>query len=299
MPGNRAKQCGVTSLTQRLRAGRILVAPGVYDPLSARIAAEAGAEAVFVSGAAVALSHLAAPDFGFADAGALVDVVARIADAVAVPVLVDGDQGFGHAGHVARLVRALGRVGAAAVQIEDQQPVKRVGALRARPLIPAGEMVGKINAALDARSDDGVLVSARTDALSGAGGIDEALDRADAYVAAGCDLLFVESVRERSQADAIAARFAGRVPLVHNLLETGGSPFADARQAEAAGFDLALFPATGIGAAAGALREVYRTLARDGGSGAVQDRLLNMNTLNDLVGASALEARLARYGDTQ
>jgi len=282
----------VLDLAPRLRSQPILVAPGVYDPLSGMIAAQAGAEAVFVSGAMVAIAQYALPDFGLGTATELVDLVARIADRVAVPVLVDGDQGFGNAAHVQRFVRGLCRAGAAAVQIEDQLPVKPAANLRARPMVAKADMVGKLKAAQDARTTEDFLISARTDALSSTG-IDDALDRAEAYVAAGCDLLFVEGVRTQAQVAAIVARFGGAVPLVHNLLESGGTPFANAEEAGAAGFALSLFPATGLGLAAGALQNAYCTITATGSSARVADALVD---LNDIVGTAAMAARVADYG---
>ena len=283
-------------ITTLLRSTQILVAPGVYDPLSALIAEQAGCAALFVSGAAVAITQLAQPDFGLGTATELVDLVARIADRAAVPLIVDGDQGFGNAAHLQRFVRGLCRAGAAAVQIEDQLAVKDVADLRARPLVSKAAMVGRIKAAQDARTDDGFLISARTDALTTTG-LDDALDRAEAYVAAGCDLLMIESVKRRADADAIVAQFGGRVPLVHNLLESGGSPFVDAAAASRAGFAIALFPATGLGAAAHGLRAAYAALARDGDSEAVRGTMASLPELNDIVGTSKLASRVAHYGD--
>ncbi len=285
-----------TDFAARLRSGTILVVPGVYDPLSALLAAQAGAEALFVSGAAVAMTQLGRPDFGLGTASEMVDCVARIVDRVALPVLVDGDQGFGNAAHLQRFVRGLCRAGAVAVQIEDQVAVKRVTDIRARPLVSTGEMVGRIRAAQDARTHDGFLISARTDALTTTD-LDDALDRADAYVAAGCDLLFFESVKSAAAADAVVARFGGRVPLVVNLLESGGAPFADAGAAARGGFALALFPVTGMGAAARGLRTAYIALVRDGSSASVRDSLIGMTEMNEIVGTADFATRIAAYGD--
>ncbi len=282
----------MTDLATRLRSKPILVAPGVYDPLSALVAGQAGAEAVFVSGAMVAMSQLASPDFGLGSSTELIDLVARIADRVAVPVFVDGDQGFGNAAHVQRFVRGLCRAGAAAVQIEDQLPVKPAGDLRARPLVSTGEMVGKLKAAQDARTS-GLLISARTDALSSTG-LDDALDRAEDYVGAGCDLMFFEGVKTLDQVAAIMIRFGGRVPLVHNLLEGGGTPFAAASDAGEAGFALGLFPATGLGAATNGLRAAYAAIASRGASGGVA--MASLAELNDIVGTADIAARIAQYG---
>jgi 2-methylisocitrate lyase-like PEP mutase family enzyme len=280
-------------LRARLRQPPILVAPGVYDPLSALIAAEAGCEAVFLSGSAVAMAQLGCPDFGYLGPAALADLTARITDRIAMPLFVDGDQGFGNAANVQRLVRALERAGAAAVQIEDQLAVKPADQLRARPLVSAAEMAGKIDAALDARSSPAFLISARTDAASSLG-LNSALDRLELYLERGADLLFAEGVQSADDATALAQRFAGRAPLVVNLLE-GSSPFADAAQADAAGYALALFPVSAIGAAAHALCATYVAIAESGSSAAVSDQMLGLADLNALVGTEAEAARLARY----
>ena len=285
----------VIDLAARLRDTVILVAPGVHDPLSALIAAQAGFEAVFVSGAALAFAQLGSPDVGLLTTMELADHVARIVDRVAVPVLIDGDQGGGNAAHVQRTVRAIERAGAAALQIEDQLAVKPSSAIRERPLIPAGEMVGKIKAALDARRDQSFLVSARTDALATTG-FDDTLDRSDAYVEAGADLLFVEGVRDRAHADTLVDRFASRVPLVCNLLEGSGAPFADAADAGAAGYSVALFPVTALGAAAHAMAAAYRAIAQSGHSEAMRDRIADLAALNDIVGTAAFAEATATYG---
>lgn len=282
-------------LAARLHAPPILVAPGVYDPLSALIAEQAGCEALFVSGAAVAMTQLGRPDFGLHSATELADIVARIVERVDVSVIVDGDQGFGNAAHLQRFVRSLCRAGASAVQIEDQVAVRSADDLTAHALAPIAEMVGRIKAAQDARLRDDFLISARTDALSSTG-LDDALARGEAYVAAGCDLLFVQSVRDRAQAASIVERFGGHVPLVHHVTERDGSPFADAAAAEAGGFALALFPAAGVSAAAFGLREAYAALARDGASRSVADRSLASPDLNAIVGTAAFAQRMARYG---
>jgi 2-methylisocitrate lyase-like PEP mutase family enzyme len=280
-------------LRARLATRPILVAPGVYDPLSALIAAEAGCEAVFLSGSAVAMAQFGCPDFGYLGPAALADLTARITDRIVIPLFVDGDQGFGNAAHVQRMVRALERAGAAAVQIEDQLAVKPADQLRARPLVGVAEMAGKVDAALDARTSTAFLISARTDAAPSLG-LEAALDRLELYLERGADPLFAEGVRSAEDATALAQRFAGRAPLVVNLLE-GSSPFADAPQADAAGYALALFPVSAIGAAAHALCATYAAIAESGSSAAVADQMLGLADLNALVGTEAEAARLARY----
>lgn len=285
----------MNALSQRLGNGVPLVAPGVYDPLSAILAQTAGCEAIFVSGNALAVSQLGMPDFGLLASSELIDCVARICDRVSVPVLVDGDSGYGNAAHLQRLVRGVCRAGAAGVQIEDQVAVKPPGALQLRPLVSIAEMVGKIHAAQDARLDDGFLISARTDAMSTTN-VDDALERAAAYVDAGCDLLFLESLVVPADIARLMAQLGGSVPLVHNMLEGGGTPYGSALEAGAAGFALLLFPSTALSAAATALAAIYAAIVRDGSSAAVLDRLGGVD-LKRTVGAGPLAHKIAAFGD--
>jgi 2-methylisocitrate lyase-like PEP mutase family enzyme len=282
------------TLAQRLRMAPILVAPGVYDPLSALIAQQAGCEALFVSGAALSLAQHGLPDCGLMTATQLADMVARIADRVRVPVLVDGDSGYGNAAHLQQLVRNLCRAGAAAVQIEDQLPVKPAGVIRARPLVTASEMVGKIKAAQDARDSADFLISARTDALASTG-LDDALARGETYIRAGCDLLFIEGVTTLDQVSAMQRAFGDTVPLVHNLLESGGTPFANVAAAQVAGFALALFPASALGAAAHGMAQAYAAIVARGATDGVA--MTGMSALNGLVGTADFAQAIAHYAE--
>ncbi len=287
----------MTILSDRLRTGNPLVAPGAYDPLSAMLAQAAGCEAIFVSGNALAATQLGMPDFGLMTMTELIDSVARICDRVTLPVLVDGDSGYGNAAHLQRLVRGLCRAGAAAVQIEDQVVLKPADGLGQRPLVPIAEMVGKIRAAQDARLDDGFLISARTDALSTTG-IDDALNRAVAYIGAGCDLMFIESLVAPADIARLMAELGGQVPLVHNMIEGGGSPFGSATDAGSAGFSLLLFPSTAMSAAANALAAAYVAIVRNGSSAAMRDQIASVD-LKATVGARQMAERIAAYGDSE
>ncbi|MGB1034916.1 MAG: isocitrate lyase/PEP mutase family protein, partial [Primorskyibacter sp.] len=191
------------SLKSRLRHREILVAPGVYDGLTAALATAAGFEALYLSGAAVAYTRLGRPDIGLTTASEMADTLALIADRTQVPVIIDADTGFGNALNVQRTMRVYERAGAAALQLEDQSYPKRCGHLADKSLIPTLEMVGKIAAMADARTDDETLIIARTDAIA-VEGFSAALDRAEAYVEAGADVLFVEAPQTRAQLEAIA-----------------------------------------------------------------------------------------------
>ena len=182
------------ALGRRLAEPRVLLAPGVYDALTALIAEQAGFEALYLSGASIAYTRLGRSDIGLTTFSEVEDVLARITERVSVPVIVDADTGFGNALNVQRTVRGFERAGAAMVQLEDQTFPKRCGHLDGKAVVPVAEMQGKLRAALDARTDAGTLILARTDALA-VEGLEAALDRAEAYLDCGVDALFIEALR--------------------------------------------------------------------------------------------------------
>ena len=229
------------SLKARLAQKDILVAPGIYDGLTAKLAADAGFEALYLSGAAVAYTRLGRPDIGLTSASEMADTMALIADRVDLPVIIDADNGFGNALNAQRTMRQYERAGAAALQIEDQAYPKRCGHLSEKTLIGAGEMAGKIAAMADARQSDETLIIARTDAI-GVEGFEPALERAARYVKAGADILFVEAPRSRDELSEIADRFSADIPLLANMVEGGTTPMASAGDLEKIGFSIVIFP---------------------------------------------------------
>jgi 2-methylisocitrate lyase-like PEP mutase family enzyme len=282
----------MTDLRQRLAEPRALLAPGVYDALSALLAEQAGFEALYLSGASIAYTRLGRGDLGLTTSGEVAETLARITERVAAPVIVDGDTGFGNALNVQRTVRAFERAGAAMIQLEDQTFPKRCGHLDGKAVIPAAEMCGKLRAALDAR--DRMLVLARTDALA-IEGLDAALDRAEAYLACGVDALFVEALRTPAQMDAACARFAGRVPLLANMVEGGRTPLQSAAELGARGFRIVIFPGGTVRAVAHALQGYYASLAGAGSSAPWRDRMLDFDRLNETLGTPELLIRGRRY----
>ena len=188
----------MTDLKARLGDERILLAPGIYDALTGLVAERAGAEAVYLSGASIAYTRFGRPDIGLVTMTEVGEVIAAIRDRISLPLIVDADTGFGNALNVQRTVRMFERFGADMIQLEDQTLPKRCGHLAGKTLVGTGEMVGKIKAALDARSADTTLIMARTDAIA-VEGIEAALDRADAYLEAGADVLFVEAPQTDAQ----------------------------------------------------------------------------------------------------
>lgn len=283
-----------TTLKRRLAEPRALLAPGVYDALSALIAEQAGFEALYLSGASIAYTRLGRSDVGLTTFTEVEDTLARIAERVSLPVIVDADTGFGNALNAQRTVRGLERAGAAMIQLEDQSFPKRCGHLDGKGVIPVAEMCGKLRAALDARRSGDTLILARTDALA-AEGFDAALERAEAYLACGVDALFVEALRTPQQMDAACARFAQRVPLLANMVEGGQTPIESAAALGAKGFRIVIFPGGTARAVAHTLQGYYASLHAHGTTAPWRDRMLDFDGLNALIGTPELLALGKHY----
>ncbi len=273
------------SLKSRLAAKPILLAPGVYDALTASLAAEAGAEALYVSGAALAYTRLGRPDIGLVTMSEVVDTIALIRDRVSTPLIVDADNGYGNALNMQRTVRMFERAGANALQIEDQSYPKRCGHLSEKRLIPASEMAGKVRAAVDARASAETLIIARTDAIA-CEGFQSAIDRARLYAEAGADALFVEAPGSEGELSAIAGALGSGLPLMANMIEGGMTPMKSTAELEALGFSLVIFPGAIVRAIALTAQDFYRTLTRDGSTAAFRDRMFDFNGLNEVIGTT-------------
>ena len=282
------------TLKQRLRDARVLLAPGVYDALSALIAEQAGFEALYLSGASIAYTRLGRSDIGLTTFSEVEDALARIAERVALPLIVDADTGFGNALNAQRSVRGFERAGAAMIQLEDQTFPKRCGHLDGKGVIPVGEMCGKLRAALDARRSSDTLILARTDALA-VEGFDATVERAEAYLACGVDALFVEALRTPQQMDSVCQRFASRVPLLANMVEGGQTPLQSADSLGQRGFRIVIFPGGTARAAAHALQGYYASLRAHGSSAPWRERMLDFDALNALIGTPELLALGKRY----
>ncbi len=284
----------MVSLRNRLQSPGLVVAPGCYDALSALLIERAGFEAAYVSGASIAYTRLGRPDIGLVTFSELADIVAAIRERVAIPLIVDMDTGFGNALNVQRSVKLLAQAGASALQLEDQVTPKRCGHLAGKDLVSTAEMAGKIRAALDARPDDDVLLIARTDAIA-VEGFEAALDRAEAYLAAGADVLFIEAPQTAEQLAAIGARFRGRVPLLANMVEGGKTPMQDAAALEALGYSIAIFPGGTVRALAHHLTDYFASLKTHGSTQPFRDRMLDFKGINDIVGTDDMLERGKRY----
>jgi len=284
------------SLRKRLGRPPIVIAPGIYDPLTALIAERAGFEALYVSGAAIAYTRLGRPDIGLVSLSEVAETVTVIRDRVAAHLVVDADTGYGNALNVERAVRLLERAGANAIQLEDQDFPKRCGHLDDKTLVPASEMAGKIKAAVDARASSETLIIARTDAVA-VEGFDRAMARAVLYREAGADVLFIEALRHRSELDRVGALMGRSTPLMANMVEGGKTPILPASELQALGFAMVIFPGAIVRVLAKAAEEFYGVLKQDGTTDAFRARMFDFDALNRLLGTPEMLERGKFYAD--
>ena len=272
----------------RLTEPGILLAPGIYDALTGLLAAQAGAEALYLSGANIAYTRLGRPDIGLVSMTEVVDVLALVRDRVDLPIIVDADNGFGNALNVQRTVRSFERAGASAIQLEDQAMPKRCGHLAGKALISASEMVGKIKAAVDARQNENTLIIGRTDAVA-VEGFDKALDRAARFAEAGADVIFVEAPESIEQMRRIVAML-GTTPLLANMVEGGRTPILRTDELQEIGYRIAIFPGGTVRALAHGMREYFASLVTTGSTASFRPRMLDLAGINDIVGTTDLLA---------
>ena len=282
------------TLEHRLQQPSALLAPGVYDALSALIAEQSGFEALYLSGASIAYTRLGRSDVGLTTFSEVADTLARITERVSLPVIVDGDTGFGNALNVMRTVKGFERAGAAMVQLEDQTFPKRCGHLDGKAVVPVQEMVGKLKAALDARASENTLILARTDAVA-VEGLDAALERAERYLECGVDALFIEALRTPEQMNTACARFASRVPLLANMVEGGKTPVQSAAELQSRGFKIVIFPGGTARAVAHTLQGYYGSLKAHQTTAPWQTQMLDFDGLNGVIGTDELMAAGKRY----
>ena len=272
--------------------GDPLLLPGAPNALTARLIEEVGFEAIYLSGAGIANTYLGAPDIGLVTLSELADHVGAMRDAVSLPIVVDGDTGFGNAINVARAVRLLERAGANAIQLEDQVSPKRCGHFEGKAVISTAEMVGKIKAATDVRQDDDFVLIARTDALA-LHGLADACDRAEAYLAAGADVAFVEAPVSRDELCSIPTRVSG--PTMANIVEGGKTPPLTLDDLADAGFRIVLYANTAMRAAMLAMRSVLTHLHQTGDSLALRDQIASWDERQALVRKPEFDALDQRY----
>jgi 2-methylisocitrate lyase-like PEP mutase family enzyme len=281
------------TLRTRLTRKPVVVAPGIYDALTAHLAERAGFSTLYVSGAAIAYTRLGRPDIGLVAMNEVVDAISMISDRVRADLVVDADTGYGNALNVGRTMRLFERAGARAIQLEDQAFPKRCGHLDNKTLIPPEEMIGKIKAALDARRSRETLVIARTDAVA-VEGFDHAVARAISYRDAGADILFIEAPKTRAELQRIPPAVSD-VPLMANMVEGGKTPPLNANELEAIGFSLVIFPGAIVRVLARAADEFYAVLAAKGTSEPFQNRMYDFTALNELIGTPEMIALGKQY----
>ena len=276
-----------------MAAPKIIAAPGVGDPLTGLLCQTIGIKAVHVSGSVAHRTH------GYSDAGILtltemVDRIAAMSDTVDLPLIADADTGFGGAVNVVRTVKDYERAGATAIHIEDQDMPKRCGHLDDKRIVSTEDMVRKVRAAVDARTDPDFVIIVRTDALA-VSGWDDTMRRCEAYVEAGADVLFVEALRTPEEARRVTKNFD--VPLLYNFVESGKSPLIPADELEGLGFKIVIFPGSAFMVVCQAVTELMKELKNSGTTASMMDKMASLNQCFETVGLSHMLAQDARYAE--
>jgi len=279
----------MTTLRQKLQqrpADRVLVAPGIYDMVSTRIADRMGFDLLYMTGFGTVASHLGLPDAGIASYRDMIDRVAMMAGGATTPVVGDGDTGYGGLLNVQYTVRGYERAGAAAIQLEDQEYPKKCGHTPGRRVIPAEDMVEKLRVAVESRRSPEFLIVARTDART-ALGLEEAIRRGRLYAEAGADIVFIESPESEPEMAAICQALPG-TPLLVNMVEGGRTPVLPPPRLAELGYALAIYPVAGLLAAAAALEAMYREIRDTGTTLGARDRLYPFSEMTKVMGFEAV-----------
>ncbi len=281
-------------LNYLLEKENILIAPGIFDGLSAHMAEQAGANLVYLSGASLAYTRFGLPDIGLISMSEVSETISVIRDRVNLPIIVDADNGFGNALNVQRTVKNFERMGANAIQIEDQISPKRCGHLKDKKLIECTEMVGKIKAACDARRCAETLIVARTDAIA-VEGFESAIDRSHKYIKAGADILFIEAPTSKDQMKKITSIFRKEVPLMANMVEGGMSPLLNAKELEKIGYKLVIFPGGLVRAIAKLSKNYFSNLLLNGSNLNFLDSMYKLDHLNQILNTEKILNKGKQY----
>lgn len=273
-------------------SAQALALPGAFDSLSARMIEAAGFSSVYITGAGLSNSLLGVPDIGLISVTELRDHVARVSEAVDIPLVVDADTGFGNAVNTYRTVRILERAGASAIQIEDQVFPKKCGHFAGKAVISADEMVQKIHAALDARRNDDTIIIARTDARA-VSTLDEALERGALYQDAGADVLFIEAPESEQELKTIASQFV--VPLIANMVEGGKTPLFTVAELSNMGFSAVLFANAALRVSQRAITEMLKDLSASGSTNGRLNVMATWQERQDMVGKSNFDGLERKY----
>lgn len=281
-------------LNYLLEKENILIAPGIFDGLSAHMAEQAGANLIYLSGASLAYTRFGLPDIGLISMSEVSETISVIRDRVNLPIIVDADNGFGNALNVQRTVKNFERMGANAIQIEDQISPKRCGHLKDKKLIECTEMVGKIKAACDARRCAETLIVARTDAIA-VEGFESAIDRSHKYIKAGADILFIEAPTSKDQMKKITSIFRKEVPLMANMVEGGMSPLLNAKELEKIGYKLVIFPGGLVRAIAKLSKNYFSNLLLNGSNLNFLDSMYKLDHLNQILNTEKILNKGKQY----
>lgn len=271
---------------------KVIVMPGVYDALSARIAEEVGFDVVFQSGYSVSAGILGMPDYGFLNAGEAVEQARKIARAISIPLIVDVDTGYGNPLTVWRLIRDLETASAAGVFLEDQVWPKRCGHMSGKQVVSTDEYIPKLKAAIEARRSKEFVIVARTDAIEPLG-VEEAIRRGKEYRKAGADAVFIEAPRTVDELKRIGKSVDA--PLVANMMEGGKTPLLSAEELRKLGFRLVVFPLSALFATTYAIREVYKTLKKNGVTKSFMNRMVTFDEFNKFVDLPKYKQLEQRY----
>ena len=271
------------NLRTLLASGEFIVAPGVFEMLSARIADRMGFKALYMTGYGVSASHLGLADAGLVTYRDMVERARTIAQGTRTPLMADADTGFGGLINVRETVRGYEAAGVQAIQIEDQEMPKKCGHTPNRRVVPLADAVKRVEVAVESRRSEDFLVIARTDARTGLG-LDEAIVRAKAFAKAGADILFVEAPESEEEFRRVGGELAGSAQLLANMVPTGKSPVVAAEKLKGYGFSIAIYPSAGMGPACAALEDSYRYLLEHGSTEGCGVKAYEMNELHQLVG---------------
>lgn len=284
-----------TKLRQMLKEPGIVVAPGAYDALTAKIIQNEGFKAVYMTGGGTSVTQIGRPDLGLTTLTEMIANASNIADTVDVPVICDADTGYGGVLNVQRTVRQYEKAGVAAIHIEDQGLPKRCGHLEDKLLVPAEEMALKIEAAVDARTDEDFTIIVRTDSLAGEG-MDQTLKRCEKYVEAGAQVLFIEALRTPEEAERVVKAFD--VPMLYNFAEKGKSPLIPVDELEKLGFKIVIFPASAMATVCKVVTEVMREIKEKGTTERLLGNMVSLVELFETVGLSDMLEAENRYTKT-
>lgn len=281
------------SIRERLAdANDIIILPGVYDALTAKIAEDVGFETAFQTGYGTSASLLGMPDFGFLNAGETLENAKRIINSVNIPILVDIDTGYGNPLNVWKIVKDLERIGAKGIFLEDQVWPKRCGHMTGKTVISKEEYILKLHAAIDAREDNEFIIVARTDSLAQFG-IEEAIERGKEYKRIGADVIFIEAPKTIDQMKLIAKEI--KAPLLANMIEEGITPNLTADQLRKMGFKMVVFPLSALYSATFAIKQTLQTLKKTGTTKELKNKMITFQEFNDLVNLSAYSKLEKKY----